>query len=556
MNFVDIYQQYWKNGYVLTDTHLSGIDREMFRTLFNPVAEVFRKYPVGDVHLYLPGTGNIQGLATGNYQDSAGTTQAAADQPVGLVLDAAGSVGAEISTGNDFTGWSGGTGWTFSGGKARATAATGNASRLTTVTAGKTYKLVLRCDSYTSGGFKLLYEGGQSLVGDKTGAGTFEANLYANATGGLYIWVNTTLTATFDYISVREVTGIHASQQTVGYKPIERRGIVNLLMWSNDLTNAAWGYQNGAVKTSASSFTTTTADNSCVWQTVPNSVTGTTCTFACLLSGSGSINLFGYNGTNGYMGSTQITLTPTPTLYLIAISPTVNGSSVFMGNRFGNAATSVNFHGAGLFQGTLTTAQLLNAGGIPLTTTAPASSSAGVNYLEFKAANSNVLLLPSPAFQMADDHFVVASANFYGGGPALNKVIYSPAADSTPGSIKRLGQVAYDLGSARIQGSWYDGTNYDELHFAWPVGVPFIAATRKVGSALELWVNGVLRMTKTATATAFTANCGSIGAYPTSGAASYFDGAIYYADAIKGTVSNEELLFQCKLAATAAGIQL
>lgn len=45
-----------------------------------------------NAHLYLPGPlgGVIQGLQPGNYQESAGTTLSGVDDPVGLVLDAAG----------------------------------------------------------------------------------------------------------------------------------------------------------------------------------------------------------------------------------------------------------------------------------------------------------------------------------------------------------------------------------------------------------------------------------------------------------------------------------
>lgn len=51
-----------------------------------------------DAHVYLPGIGVINGLTAGNYLDSAGTTAATVDNPVGLVLDAAGAIDASQAT--------------------------------------------------------------------------------------------------------------------------------------------------------------------------------------------------------------------------------------------------------------------------------------------------------------------------------------------------------------------------------------------------------------------------------------------------------------------------
>lgn len=51
-----------------------------------------------NAHVYLPGIGVLNGLTAGNYLDSAGTTAATIDQPVGLVLDAQGGINAIQAT--------------------------------------------------------------------------------------------------------------------------------------------------------------------------------------------------------------------------------------------------------------------------------------------------------------------------------------------------------------------------------------------------------------------------------------------------------------------------
>ena len=51
---------------------------------------ILRSYGA-DAHIYLPGVGTINGITAGNYLDSAGTTAASVDNPVGLSLDGLGA---------------------------------------------------------------------------------------------------------------------------------------------------------------------------------------------------------------------------------------------------------------------------------------------------------------------------------------------------------------------------------------------------------------------------------------------------------------------------------
>jgi hypothetical protein len=66
-------------------------------TLAQQVAVILAKYGT-DAHVYLPGIGVNYRLTPGNYLDSAGTTAATVDNPVGKVDDAAGAIDATQAT--------------------------------------------------------------------------------------------------------------------------------------------------------------------------------------------------------------------------------------------------------------------------------------------------------------------------------------------------------------------------------------------------------------------------------------------------------------------------
>lgn len=496
-------------------------------------------------------TSYLNGFQAGNYLESTGNTVGAVDNPVGLVLDGAGKVGAEISTNNDFTGWSGGTGWTFSGGKALANAATGNASRLATLTAGKTYKVVLRCDSYTSGGYKVLYEGGQSLIGDKTSAGTFEATLQANATGQIYIWANSALTATFDYVSVREVTGIHATQPTTANKPILRRGIVNLLSYSNDLTNAAWTKTNinnlgsvpapdGSNTASNLNFVFVNPITRLYQDTAFQSANGTRYTFAVWMRSATPCKISVGVQRSGPADPEQaeVDVTAMWQLFVFSHSGVFTGTSAVRGVIFSYDTSfnkNIEIWRPGLFQGTLTAQQIIAAGGIPLTTTAPASSSRGPFAWQFDGVN-DVLALPGPLFQMTDDHCVIAAA-------AKNSVdTNSPGVFAVEGGATEL--IGLTFSSAKVQYFLNaGGTATYRVSTADYQSTPAVISGRKIGSAAALRVNGV-QQGATLSTSAVGSNAmtsASIGRHAYTSVAVPLNGLIYPVIAIKGTVSDADL---------------
>jgi hypothetical protein len=219
------------------------LTRSAGASLSQQVYSILQKYGT-DAHVYLPGIGVINGLTAGNYLDSAGTTAATVDNPVGLVLDAANSVlGSEKVVNGTFdantTGWGGSNAnatltWQ-SGGTALfqnvADFAYVKANPAITLTAGW-YKVsfdVLTYSHTTASGVHIgLGTTGNNVlsIGSKSyityiAGGTTEFQIRPNAVG--------VGTITIDNISVKEVTGIHAIQSTTANKPVLR--ITNGRYW-------------------------------------------------------------------------------------------------------------------------------------------------------------------------------------------------------------------------------------------------------------------------------------------------------------------------------------
>lgn len=316
-----------------------------------------------------------------NYLDSAGVTAATVDNPVGLDLDAMGVLGAELVgafSGNTYpAGFFADSGWAISGGVATFTyPGTGGRAlyNANLLTAGKTYRVQML--GAVRNGLRLNIGGSvidsESAIVTTTSpvvqiTGAFVPSGLASVTG----------------ISIREITGIHASQATTANKPVLRRGVVNLLTYSQDFTNAAWILEGGVTRSGSTLLCPADGNRVYAAGTFPSGPQ----TFAVLLSGSGTCTLFGYNGTDsggGNFGIAQITLTATPTIYVTNYSPTAPSNWRF-GRLAGDTATSITFGAGGLFAGTYTADQILAAGGIPLTTSAPASSTQGPYWLDTAA---------------------------------------------------------------------------------------------------------------------------------------------------------------------------
>ncbi|QPF36501.1 hypothetical protein H0S57_08055 [Acinetobacter johnsonii] len=168
------------------------------------------------------------------FQDAVGTVPVTdVGQAVGLLLDKSkGSVmGSNIVTDggfNDPTKWLPvGSGWSISKGNAVA-----NNAPLSTKLAqvapnivikpNTHYEVTYSCTDWTSGQFGILIGGaGVNII--RSGTGTFtERVLSGNLNGELWLRANTTLTAKFDNITVKEIYGNHAYQTTSAARPVLR----------------------------------------------------------------------------------------------------------------------------------------------------------------------------------------------------------------------------------------------------------------------------------------------------------------------------------------------
>jgi hypothetical protein len=119
-------------------------------------------------------------------------------------------LGPELVTNGNFasgsTGWTPGAGWSITTKLIATAAAVGTFTQSgPVVTAGQTYQASITCDSFTSGGWKLLTEGGANAVGDQVAAGTFNGTVTSPSTGSIYVWSNVILTASFTNVSFRRI---------------------------------------------------------------------------------------------------------------------------------------------------------------------------------------------------------------------------------------------------------------------------------------------------------------------------------------------------------------
>ena len=203
---------------------------------------------------------NVQGVwyepsdLTTIFQDPAGTILPVMEQPVGLMLDKSQGMvlGLEVLTNADFTG--GATGWISNAGTS-CTFSAGSVSYLTVgsgqgvyqsgvASAGKLYKVSYTCTSYTSGNFS-VYVGGSAGIG-RNSTGTFTEYVFVavnsvNTNAGIFC-AGGSLSASFDDISVKVVSGNHAIQPNVTNRPI-LSARVNLLTKTEDFSDAtAWSY--------------------------------------------------------------------------------------------------------------------------------------------------------------------------------------------------------------------------------------------------------------------------------------------------------------------------
>ena len=185
------------------------------------------------------------------FQDTAGTQPVTtAGQTVALALDKSKGLvlGPELVTNGAFdtdTAWTKGAGWTIAGGVASFTA-TGSISNLSQASilpsVGATVRVTVTLTR--SAGAIGIYAGLSATPFSVSASGTytFLATVTGNTT--FYAQAGTTFTGTIDNISVRELSGNHATQSILASRPLyalhPSSGIRNLANGSADVGNAAY----------------------------------------------------------------------------------------------------------------------------------------------------------------------------------------------------------------------------------------------------------------------------------------------------------------------------
>lgn len=518
-------------------------------------------------------TNTYSTFVSGNYVESTGQTLSPVDRDVGLVVDAAGSAGPELIPDGSFA--SGVGEWSEMAepsssvidGELVVTRTTGFVGRQRTFSAVANKTYVIEGDVTRSSGTGvpvLRVRTGSALSGVILADGIITAPpaatmqryrvvFQSTVTGVLYaqVAINTSsAVCRFDNISVRELPGIHATQPTTQYKPVLRRGLVNLLTYSADFSNAVWSAQGGAVKTNSTTVSLPVA-NGRVTQAGPvgSSSPGRVWTSAWLLSGTGTISLFMYDDGGAYPGnsSRQITLTDTPTLYLHTRTHSdATATKVAAQVTTASGGVTLVSGGAALFQGTVTAEQIL-AGGIPVTTTAPASSAIGPQYWQFDGTEDRWSLSAVP-FQMSDDFVIVAGIKpTLVDGPARR--IFSASGAGTA-LVEFYVSATNGVASLRVR----DDAGVDTFT---GLGTPnllnrvLVATARKVGNLKSLRLDGVLNGTSSVTTGAGNIASSTIGS--TTSGSSPFAGENHAVILIKGNPTDAELLTLERFVATLQG---
>lgn len=303
------------------------------------------------------------------------------------------------------------------------------------------------------------------------------------------------------------VSGINASQGTTGYQPKLRRGLVNY-----QLNSAPIGGQWVAEATGTGVVPAVTHN----YATAPD---GSSAARAILDKGAGatSADLSQFRAGNStvisgapYTSAIWLRTTVEGATAAVSLRDNVAASTLTVTDqwqlfvRSGNAISAIMSVGvrlrpseatssqadilvgaAGIFQGTLTAAQILAAGGIPVTATAPASSPAGAYKWELDGVDDSMSLGVVP-FQISDDHCVIAMGNNL--AAAGNRYIIDFGSSGSANPI--CGSVGFS--NSAVIAQWRDDSGTANLLSGGnvPLGTQAVVTARKVGNSFSLRANG------------------------------------------------------------------
>ena len=342
---------------------------------------------------------------------------------------------------------------------------------------------------------------------------------------------------------------INATQPTTAAKPRLERGVRNLLTWSSDLSNAAWGKSSLTITGSAPMWTATTLAlthnlTNGTGGTAGVTVTASTNYTFAFYAKSGTMTDVKYSVYNITGAANIIAPTSyisqingsTDTLIVVNFTTPVGCTQVNCFMVRDSGVTGTTFVGAtGLFQGTLTAAQILNEGGIPLTTTAAASNPASGKY-SWAFDGGDSLALGSVPFQMSDDFAIVGSVNTDASG---TRTIFSLASTVSGNPL-----ISFDLTAGIPRLACRDDANVLSVatggaSFA---NQPIVMSGRKVGNTKVSRVNGSQTGTDATALGASTFTGAAIGVRPVSVPTGFLIGSTGLILAIKGTLTDSETL--------------
>jgi len=204
------------------------------------------------------------------------------------------------------------------------------------------------------------------------------------------------------------------------------------------------------------------------------------------------------------------------------------------------------------FSGTISGLSIKQTPGIHATQATTANKpilrqSAGRYSWQFDGVNDS-LSLSAPLFQMSDDHAVIAGFN----AAVINKYIFS---QNNTAATTLVASLRIDAAGAP-NALWQDdsATLVNVASSTSCIGLNTVATGVKIGNAKRLRVNGVQQgATNNTVLGATTLNNASIGSYTTAG---NFQGSIYPVIAIKGTVSDADLLTLERFVGQLSGVSI
>lgn len=195
--------------------------------------------------------------------------------------------------------------------------------------------------------------------------------------------------------------GAHLTQSTAANRPVLRRGLVNQLLWSGNFSNATWlksgvtvtsGQADSSGGFSASRLQAAGGAYRFIYENTTWAA-GQPATLAIRVksySGASQAFRLAY-GASGGLYSPIFTANDNWQIFTVSFTSVSTEICAVVSDVYGAGASAFDLvvERVGLFQGTVTASQILAAGGIPTTTTAPASSTNGPFAWQFDGNNDS-----------------------------------------------------------------------------------------------------------------------------------------------------------------------